>query len=171
MVQHPSWLPALRRILNDELLEVRSIDWEEGFRPLERDLDVGIVPLPLATPLHLRWPSLAMTDVWAALPKGHALAGRARVPFNEISLEPLLLTPLDPLWRKDIDVLYQALGYALRLGPEFASMTDALAAVADERRTRGQREHRRGQPCQEPKSNHRSSFRPLEGRLACAASL
>lgn len=126
------WLASVRRRLSADghELETAVIGFEHGFAPLRSQIDVAVMPLPLAPPVGLEYAVLGRTEPWVALPARHPLAGSPRVPLAELFDEPFVVPPSHELWRENFDMIARAQGKELRRGARAESMYEALALVA-----------------------------------------
>ena len=126
------WLASVRRRLNADghALQTTVIGFEQGFAPLRSQIDVAVMPLPLAPPAGLEHVVLGRTEPWVALPARHPLAGSPRVPLAELFDEPFVVPPAHDLWRANFDMIARAQGKELRRGARAESMYEILALVA-----------------------------------------
>lgn len=86
-----------------------------------REVDVGFVTLPVASPKLVAEPLMLREDV-AIFAPDHRLAGRSRVRFAELAGEPLLLLDRGSRTRSLIDEGLAAAGKEPRIAMELASI-------------------------------------------------
>ncbi|MER7005915.1 LysR substrate-binding domain-containing protein [Dactylosporangium sp. NPDC000555] len=91
-------IPAVTRRLARELpgwrLAFRQIPWTDPSAGLAAaEVDVAVAWLPVPADGTLSWRVVTVEERWVALPLGHRLARRRRVPFAELAGEPFVALP------------------------------------------------------------------------------
>lgn len=91
-------IPAVTQRLARELpgwrLAFRQIPWTDPSTGLDgAEVDVAVAWLPVPTDGTLSWRVVTVEERWVALPLGHRLARRRRVPFAELAGEPFVALP------------------------------------------------------------------------------
>ncbi|XVQ09826.1 LysR family transcriptional regulator [Spirillospora sp. CA-255316] len=107
---------------------------EQAARLLSGELDAGLLRPPLAgeAARELRLLTLGTEALVAALPAGHALAGRRRVAISELAAEPFVLfpRPAGPGLHDQITALCRRGGFVPALGQEAVQMQTIVGMVA-----------------------------------------
>ncbi|WP_038055240.1 LysR family transcriptional regulator [Thermus amyloliquefaciens] len=124
-------LDHLRRGLGQpvEILEMHTPEQVKALK--EGRLDYGLAGLRVEDPAIGQEPLLRVPIV-VALPEGHPLASRERVPLKALKEEPFLLLPketLPPLYEAFMEVFRRA-GFAPRVVREVARFSQAVSLVA-----------------------------------------
>jgi DNA-binding transcriptional LysR family regulator len=91
-------IPAVTARMAQDLpgwrLTFRQIPWADPSVGFDADeVDVAIAWLPLPADDTLSWKVVTVEDRWVALPLGHRLARRKRIPFAELATEPFVALP------------------------------------------------------------------------------
>ncbi|ADW20769.1 MULTISPECIES: LysR family transcriptional regulator [Thermus] len=124
-------LDHLRRGLGQpvEILEMHTPEQVKALK--EGQLDYGLAGLRVEDPIIGQEPLLQVPIV-VALPEGHPLASRERVPLKALKEEPFLLLPketLPPLYEAFMEVFRRA-GFTPRVAREVARFSQAVSLVA-----------------------------------------
>ncbi|GAA5338555.1 LysR family transcriptional regulator [Thermus antranikianii] len=124
-------LDHLRRGLGQpvEILEMHTPEQVKALK--EGQLDYGLAGLRVEDPVIGQEPLLQVPIV-VALPEGHPLASRERVPLKALKEEPFLLLPketLPPLYEAFMEVFRRA-GFTPRVAREVARFSQAVSLVA-----------------------------------------
>ncbi|WP_135257350.1 LysR family substrate-binding domain-containing protein [Thermus caldilimi] len=124
-------LDHLRRGLGQpvEILEMHTPEQVKALK--EGQLDYGLAGLRVEDPMIGHEPLLQVPIV-VALPEGHSLASRERVPLKALKEEPFLLLPketLPPLYEAFMEVFRRA-GFTPRVAREVARFSQAVSLVA-----------------------------------------
>lgn len=124
-------LDHLRRGLGQpvEILEMHTPEQVKALK--EGQLDYGLAGLRVEDPVIGQEPLLQVPIV-VALPEGHPLASRERVPLKALKEEPFLLLPketLPPLYEAFMEVFRRA-GFTPRVVREVARFSQAVSLVA-----------------------------------------
>ncbi|RTH01504.1 LysR family transcriptional regulator [Thermus scotoductus] len=124
-------LDHLRRGLGQpvEILEMHTPEQVKALR--EGKLDYGLAGLRVEDPAIGQEPLLQVPIV-VALPEGHPLAHRERVPLKALKEAPFLLLPketLPPLYEAFMEVFRRA-GFTPRVAREVARFSQAVSLVA-----------------------------------------
>ena len=124
-------LDHLRRGLGQpvEILEMHTPEQVKALK--EGQLDYGLAGLRVEDPIIGQEPLLRVPIV-VALPEGHPLASRERVPLKALKEEPFLLLPketLPPLYEAFMEVFRRA-GFTPRVAREVARFSQAVSLVA-----------------------------------------
>ncbi|ETN87826.1 LysR family transcriptional regulator [Thermus sp. NMX2.A1] len=124
-------LDHLRRGLGQpvEILEMHTPEQVKALK--EGQLDYGLAGLQVEDPIIGQEPLLRVPIV-VALPEGHPLASRERVPLKALKEEPFLLLPketLPPLYEAFMEVFRRA-GFTPRVAREVARFSQAVSLVA-----------------------------------------
>ncbi|GAA2590836.1 LysR family transcriptional regulator [Dactylosporangium fulvum] len=91
-------IPAVTTRMAQDLpgwqLAFRQIPWADPSAGLDaEEVDVAIAWLPVPAGGALSWRVVTVEDRWVALPVGHHLASRERVPFDALASEPFVALP------------------------------------------------------------------------------
>ncbi|WCM40611.1 LysR family transcriptional regulator [Thermus antranikianii] len=124
-------LDHLRRGLGQpvEILEMHTPEQVKALK--EGQLDYGLAGLRVEDPVIGQEPLLQVPIV-VALPEGHPLTSRERVPLKALKEEPFLLLPketLPPLYEAFMEVFRRA-GFTPRVAREVARFSQAVSLVA-----------------------------------------
>ena len=128
----PRLLGAFRAKHPDVVLDVETLVTLRQVEELrERRIDVGLLRLPITDPT-LRTRVISRDPLVAALPAGHRLAGRTRLPLSALAGEPFVLytRSFGPSVQDAIIGYCRAAGFAPRIIQEAADVQTIAALVA-----------------------------------------
>ncbi|MFI6941335.1 LysR family transcriptional regulator [Streptomyces sp. NPDC050418] len=116
-------------------VRMRQVTWDDPTAGLANgSSDIAFVWLPLADPERFRWVVLATEPRQVALPEGHPLAARDRIPFTDLLDEPFLALPREAGDLRDYWLATdERAGRPPRIGAEIASIDETYEALVDGR--------------------------------------
>jgi DNA-binding transcriptional LysR family regulator len=114
-------------------IRLRQVDWRDPTAGVaDHGSDVAYVWLPLPDPDRYGRLVVAVEDRHVALPAGHRLAVRARVPFTELLDEPILALPPDAGPLRDHWIATDARdGQPATIAGEITTVDETLEAIAN----------------------------------------
>lgn len=122
---------AMERQLPGWRLQFRQISWADptvGLAGGGVDVSVGWLPVPPEAGLATK--VLRTEDRWVALPRGHRLAGRPTIAFDELRDEPFIALPASAGPMRAFWLAGEQRATAARIGAEAGSADETYELVA-----------------------------------------
>jgi DNA-binding transcriptional LysR family regulator len=118
-----------RRHPHVELILEESTTTEIGRRLRLRQLDAGLVRLPLLDPVHVETTVIEVDELVAALPESHPLARRRSIPLDLLAQEPFVGYQQDDVVQAAILAACQAAGFAPRIAQQAGQTHTVISLV------------------------------------------
>jgi DNA-binding transcriptional LysR family regulator len=126
----PRLAPAFRRRYPQaELVLEEASSMEIGRRIRLRQLDAGLVRLPMQDPVHMETTVIETDELVAAVPDTHALARRRMVSLGQLAEEPFISYSPDDTVHGSIVAACQAAGFTPRVVQQAAQTHTVISLV------------------------------------------